>query len=376
MQRHSAEPVAPWLLQLDRAGFLQRELRWGARAWAQVQPQRAPDGPPPDALPPGTLQLAEGVLIHPGLRGPTLEAPGGWARVLLLRPGLLALLDGLARGCSLARAEQLVPDAPGLVAPLLQMWAWCGLLAGSAPDTWAAQDLLFYSRSRRGFGRGPVGKQASASHATQALPLGPRLRLTRGQAADLPASLDEALSKRQSLREHGAKALPRSALDRFLWHTLAVKTLQGREQRPYPSGGRCYALQAFLVVAHCADLDAGLYAYDAQVHELILLGSQLAGRQALIQDAASSAQCGAEPHLLLVLCADYPRMRAAYGDLGYSLLLKEVGTVMQTAQLVAGALGLACCPLGTGDALQFAKVSGTDVKQWPAVGELLLGAPT
>ena len=256
------------------------------------------------------------------------------------------------------------------------MLAWCGLLAGPARVDWAPQDLLLHSRTRRGFGLAPVGKLSATPIAPVALPGGPRTALQPGAADDLKMAFSGVLARRQSLREHGAAGLPLQALGQFLWHTLAAQTVEGRLRRPYPSGGGCYALQAFLVVDRCAGLDAGLYAYDALSHQLILVRSHSTAQSALMRDAAHSVQSPTDAQVLLVLCADYARMRSAYGDLGYSLLLKEAGAVMQTAQLVATALGLACCPLGTGDALHFAAAAGADLWTLPAVGELLLGTST
>jgi SagB-type dehydrogenase family enzyme len=133
-------------------------------------------------------------------------------------------------------------------------------------------------------------------------------------------------------------------------------------------------LQPYVVVAHCSGLAAGTYAYDARTHELVRSDDGSTSVLPVMRDAAASARMDADPQVLLVLCADYARMRGAYGDLGYGLLLKEVGAVMQTVQLVATAMGLASCPLGTGDSVAFARLAGVGPLVMPSVGELLLGA--
>jgi SagB-type dehydrogenase family enzyme len=375
------QPAAPLLLQLDRAGLLDRELRVGRQAWAQLLPCREPSRTPPAPPLCGLLRLNPTLLLQPDPQGLVLHAPGSWARVQLRHVGLMPLLDGLARGCSLAQAQRLVPLAPGLVEPLLLLWAWCGVLSPNEPtqannSAWPAHEQLFHSRTRRGFAPEPLGKQAeSAAPTAAAWPPGTRLQLEPDAAAALQLPLAQALGQRRSLREHRSGALPLADLSRFLWHTLAGQPRQGRPHHAYPSGGACYALRAHLVLARGEGLDTGLYAYDAAAHALLQVKPLDAAQQALLCEAAASAQCQAPPQALLVLCADYRRMQAAYGSLAYSLLLKEVGAVMQTAQLVATALGLACCPLGTGDALQFAALAGADPWALPAVGELLLGQP-
>ncbi len=142
----------------------------------------------------------------------------------------------------------------------------------------------------------------------------------------------------------------------------------------YPSGGGRYALRPYLVVGRCTGLQAGAYAYDLLAHALVRVDDGNPPVGPMLRDAAASAGQRVPPQALLVLCADYAHMRSVYGDLGYSLLLKEVGAVMQTVQLVATALGLASCPLGTGQAHAFAQLAGVDAWQLPALGEITLGS--
>jgi SagB-type dehydrogenase family enzyme len=78
--------------------------------------------------------------------------------------------------------------------------------------------------------------------------------------------------------------------------------------------------------------------------------------------------------MLLVLAARYARTRRVYGDLAYSLILKEVGAVIQTALMSAAAMGLAVCPLGCGDSLLFSDLTGVDTLTETSVGELMLGS--
>ncbi len=63
-----------------------------------------------------------------------------------------------------------------------------------------------------------------------------------------------------------------------------------------------------------------------------------------------------------------------YGDLAYSLLLKEVGALLQTFYLVAQDVGLGGCALGGGtpDTL-LSELVGTAQLQEPVVGEFMIG---
>jgi SagB-type dehydrogenase family enzyme len=68
------------------------------------------------------------------------------------------------------------------------------------------------------------------------------------------------------------------------------------------------------------------------------------------------------------------RQSEAYGDLAYSLVLKEVGALFQTLYLVAEYLGLAACALGGGTPEgPIANISGANELAEPVVGEFMLG---
>jgi oxazoline/thiazoline dehydrogenase len=76
----------------------------------------------------------------------------------------------------------------------------------------------------------------------------------------------------------------------------------------------------------------------------------------------------------VVVTSRFARQSETYGDLAYSLVLKEVGALLQTLYLVAEDLGLAVCALGgrsPGDLL--ARLCGTTELDEPVVGEVMLG---
>ena len=104
----------------------------------------------------------------------------------------------------------------------------------------------------------------------------------------------------------------------------------------------------------------GLYAYDPTLHELITVGEPGPGLDRLLADAAAAANVEAPPQILLVLAARYARTQRVYGDLSYSLILKEVGAVFQAAMMAAAAMGLGTCPLGCGNSLLFSELIGVN----------------
>jgi SagB-type dehydrogenase family enzyme len=176
--------------------------------------------------------------------------------------------------------------------------------------------------------------------------------------------------RRRSIRRHGPRPLTARQLSEFLFRTLH----QRNGRRPYPSGGACYPLHAYLAVHRCTGLAPGLYAYDPARHDLAVVAETGRNLDELLAEAAAAAAIAETPHVLLVLAARYERTRRVYGDLGYSLILKEVGAVFQTALMAAAAMGVAACPLGCGNALLFAALAGVDPLTECSVGEMIVGS--
>jgi len=145
--------------------------------------------------------------------------------------------------------------------------------------------------------------------------------------------------------------------------------------RPYPAGGALYELDVFVVVKACRGLAPGLYGYDGLGHRLMPRRGHPAETEHLLADAALAA--GAEPgalQVMLVLAARLPRVAWKYTGLAYALILKHVGVVFQTMYLVATAMGLAPCAIGTGNSDRFARAAALDYYAETAVGEFLLGS--
>jgi SagB-type dehydrogenase family enzyme len=153
------------------------------------------------------------------------------------------------------------------------------------------------------------------------------------------------------------------------------RTLHQRDgRRPYPSGGACYPLKAYVAVNRCVGISPGLYAYDPASHELIAVGEPGPGFERLLADAAGAAGVELPPQILVVLAAQYVRTQRIYPDISYSLILKEVGAVFQVAMMAAAAMGLSTCPLGCGNALLFSQLVGVHPLIESSVGELMLGS--
>jgi SagB-type dehydrogenase family enzyme len=318
-------------------------------------------------------------LVRPERGVVALEVPGAWAKVTIHDRELLPLVHDLATGRSSAElGAEARAHSEEAISEVLALMDWCGLLDGAGADGWSAHDLFLHTQSRMGYARTVLGKTSpggepasSAAGATADTARRVALRLpdlAHLLAVDPPHAL--VSERRLSDRRHGSDPLTADQLSEFLFRTLHERG--GR--RPYPSAGSCYPLRAYLAVHSCAGVEPGLYAYDAAVHELTRIGPPGPGLERLLWNAAGAANIDQPPQMLLVLAARYARTRRVYGDLAYSLILKEVGAVIQTALMSAAAMGLAVCPLGCGDSLLFSDLTGVDTLTETSVGELMLGS--
>jgi SagB-type dehydrogenase family enzyme len=307
-----------------------------------------------------------------------LEVPGAWAKVTIHDRDLLTLLHDLSIGRAASEMANQGSHPEEAILATLALMSWCELLENVNEEGWPAHELLFHSRTRRGYARVLLGKSDIAGESVGAsdgshgegkgriaLELPDWSRLLAG---DPPHAL--VADRRRSIRRQGSIPITSKQLSELLFRTLHEK--EGR--RPYPSGGACYPLNAYVAIHSCSGVPAGFYFYSPVRHELVTVSGAGPGVDRLVADAAGAANLDRLPQILLVLAARFTCTRRVYGDLGYSLILKEVGGVFQTALMAAAAMGLAACPLGCGDSLEFSRLTRVDPLIETSVGELILGS--
>jgi SagB-type dehydrogenase family enzyme len=371
---------AALLFQLDRLGLLARTLRSGGRRLVSCVPLRPPYGAPPERPPEGALRLSPRALARFEGSLVSLEAPGSWARMTIHDRDLLPLLHDLSIGRPASDvATAVAGHSEQAILAVLAIMSWCELLDGSEDRGWSSHDLLFHARTRRGYARVLVGKsdteEETAVHPDPSAPAAGKGHialelpdLARILADDPPYAL--VSERRQSIRRQGSVPITSGQLSEFLFRTLHERG--GR--RPYPSGGACYPLKAYLAIHECRGVAPGLYAYSPSRHDLARVGEPGPGLDGLLADAAGAANIERLPQILLVLAARFARTQRLYGALSYSLILKEVGAVFQAAMLAAAAMRLGACPLGCGNSLQFSDLVGVHPLTETSVGEMILGS--
>ncbi|TFH59527.1 MAG: SagB/ThcOx family dehydrogenase, partial [Candidatus Zixiibacteriota bacterium] len=100
------------------------------------------------------------------------------------------------------------------------------------------------------------GEDKTAQAATIKLPA-PRLTSS--------TSVEEAISKRRSVRQYQDSALSLSELSQLLWAAQGI-TDTARGLRAAPSAGALYPLEVYAVVGNVTGIAPGIYKYKYRTH--------------------------------------------------------------------------------------------------------------
>ena len=146
--------------------------------------------------------------------------------------------------------------------------------------------------------------------------------------------------------------------------------------RPYPSAGAAYELELYLAVDKCEGLARGFYHYDAGGHALVPIDVPRNELEALLMGAAFAMGAPAAPQILITIAARFGRISWKYSSIAYSLILKDVGVLIQTFYLMATDMGLGGCAIGIVNIDLFAKMTGIEFHVEGPVGQFAIGRGT
>jgi SagB-type dehydrogenase family enzyme len=174
-------------------------------------------------------------------------------------------------------------------------------------------------------------------------------------------SVEEALSKRRSVRQFTKKQLSLSDISQLLWAAQGVTSSEGF--RTAPSAGALYPLELYLVVGNVADLTAGVYKYRPRTHELSQTSkgdkrTELC-RAALGQSAIENASA------IIVFTAVAERTTVKYRERGIRYIHIEVGHAAQNVALQAVSLAIGTVPIGAFNDKAVAKIIGCRADELP-----------
>lgn len=258
---------------------------------------------------------------------------------------------------------------------------------------WDFHDLVFHTRSTEGRHTNAVGGTYAHANAVSPPPAvrppwpGKKIDLRKFLTSEPATSFAGLLRERHSVRDFDDEhPITLAELAQFLGSAAKVlsewksgASFEGGPEftystRPYPSAGSAYELELYLAVSHCNGLARGLYHYDAGGHALVAIdGASAQQLQALATAAQFAMDAPGPPQVLITIAARFGRISWKYSSIAYSLILKNVGSLIQTFYLTATDMGLGGCAIGTGNIDLFAKMTGLEFHVEGPVGQFALG---
>ena len=260
---------------------------------------------------------------------------------------------------------------------------------------WDFHDLLFHSRSTEGRHANPLGGLYPYAGLISPLPAirprwpGKKIDLRRFPAAPV-SPIAMLLRQRHSTRGFDdQRPITLAEVARFLDDTARVQSrMQNRLDlgdggplityalRPYPSAGAAYELELYLSVNKCEGLARGFYHYDAGGHALVPINVHRNEVEALLMGSAFAMGAPVAPQILITITARFARISWKYSSIAYSLILKDVGTLIQTFYLMATDMGLGGCAIGSVNIDLFARLTGIEFNVEGPVGQFAIGRRT
>ncbi|HEU4357215.1 MAG TPA: SagB family peptide dehydrogenase [Xanthobacteraceae bacterium] len=275
-----------------------------------------------------------------------------------------------------------------------------GLRVGEGDENlvlWDFHDLLFHTHSTEGRQANPLGGRytyigAIAPPAAVRAPWpGTPIDLQAlSPATGGPVSpFAKLLGERRSVREFDeARPITLAELAALLDTTARVRSKWTTPldfgdgnvgpdldftSRPYPAAGSAYELELYLAVNNCEGLARGYYHYDADRHVLASVEARPQELQALFSSASFAMDVEGTPQILVTIAARFNRVAWKYSAIAYSLILKDVGVLLQTLYLAATDMGLGGCAIGTSNVDLFARMTGQPFHVEGPVGQFALG---
>ncbi len=406
----TAKEMANLVRRLARHGLVEYRLAHGRKNLAIVEPQVADYWPRPAKLRASdTVVLSRFAYLRRRGNALVLESPRAAALFQICEPAIGRILAELSRPQKLAELKRQ-RGFPGV--ELLALLADCQILltldaktgGGLRPQEgdhdlvlWDFHDLVFHTRSTEGRHANPLGglyPYAGLIAPTPAeRPSWPGNRIALGELEaqrQPPRAIAQLLRKRHSVRDFDeANPIQLTELAQFLdasarvlsrWESpLDIEAggpIVGFTSRPYPSAGSAYELELYLAVANCAGLSRGFYHYDASTHALVKIDVGAAELEAMLGAAQFAMDAAGLPQVLITIAARFGRLSWKYSAIAYSLILKNVGALVQTFYLTATDMGLGGCAIGTGNIELFAEMTGLPFHTEGPVGQFAIGRGT
>ncbi len=185
----------------------------------------------------------------------------------------------------------------------------------------------------------PVRKESRAGNK-----IGDMIELPEPQDSG-EISIEVALLERRSVRNYKDEAPTLAEISQLLWAAQGITHTGG--YRTAPSAGALYPLEIYVLAGNVDGLQAGIYKYRPQGHEL----EKVAGGDVRTElcAAALDQECVEDGAAVLVFAAVYERTTGKYAERGVRYVHMEVGHAAQNVYLQAVSLGLGTVVVGAFD---------------------------
>lgn len=181
---------------------------------------------------------------------------------------------------------------------------------------------------------GLLGCQPPTKREVTPSPVGEIPLPTPGQRGEV--SLEEALTRRRSIREFTEEGLTPAEISQLLWAAQGVTDPRGF--RTAPSAGALYPLELYVATGE------GVYHYSPQSHRLATLSPE--DRRLRLWEAGLKQDALREAPVIIVIAAVYARTEAKYGPRAERYVHLEAGHAAQNILLQATTLDLGAVPIG------------------------------
>jgi SagB-type dehydrogenase family enzyme len=402
-----AQETTALVRRLARRGLVEYRFGRGAKDLVVIEPQLPEYWPQQAKLRAAdTIVLSRFAYMRRRADALVLESPRASALFRICDSAIAGFLASLALPQKIAELKRQ-RGFPGL--ELLALLVDCEILfspeAGSdglresegdaSLVMWDFHDLLFHTRSTEGRQANPLGGLYPYVGRLPPLPAerpawpGKTIELSLfGDDGQPDLSIARLLRERHSSRDFDeANPITLKELAQLLDCTARVASrwespvdfddadgpLVSFTSRPYPGAGSAYELELYLAVANCADLPRGFYHYDASTHALRAIEAADAQLEAMLGGAQFAMDAATAPQVLITIAARFGRLSWKYAAIAYSLVLKDVGVLIQTLYLTATDIGLGGCAIGTSNIELFSKMTGLPFHVEGPVGVFALG---